>query len=1009
MYKFQFCLLRRTSLYLVIVVLVSAFSIAATLGQQPEQKPPVSTPTPAQQPDQKPPDSTLTPTQKYELDSLSKQGMEAYGRADFNKAENMWKQGLDRATALDNMTYVAPFLFNLGIVCKNLHRNDKALEYYTRSLATAEKIGNQGIIAISLLGLGEVSSVLGQSDKAIDYNSRALAIAEKIGDSNTAATSSVNIGTSYVIAGQSEKALDYYIRGLAIAERIGNQADTAIALYGLGLGYLNAGQNDKALDYDARALAIAEKSGDSDAAAKSSIDLGTSYANLGQNDKALDYYTRSLSAAEKIGNQGILAASLAGLGSVSYVMSQIDKALDYYTRALAIAEKIESESSIADSLTNLGSVYYNAGKCKEALDYFTRAFAIAVNIGNQAHAARALNGLGLVYFAIGQTDKALDDLAKALAIQEKIGNQADIAATLSFLGDVFTSAGRLDEAEQRFADSRRLQEQLSWQVSDPTQVGALQERYHHFYERYASLRLKRNLPEEALEMLEAGLGQGLVRQIDLTERGDITLYYTASEKAELREKTRLLRNSQVRLRYARQQAEDAAESNRVERTKQVDLAGEDAGSAEREYDLLRDSLYARHPEAIESAENTPAKFVRLRTLAKDHPDTLYLECGVVDDKTALLFALGEKDGLKPLQLPVGEKELTGIAQRWRQALDAAGGRGPAIANPDLRVRSIGDETAAAREAFQALLGEASKAGLLAAGRYRRLVFVGSGPMLEMPLAAMIDPSGKRLIERFSVSHAFSLSSFFYRSAVEKPTRTVLCVADPTGPEDHPQPAAGKLAVSNSGRSAFRGGFLPLPGARDEGKAVAALFAGSELLIGPKAREQKVTDEMKDFQLLHFATHGYLIPSAVQSSGLVLAEEPGDTGTGTGAGGSYDGLLTVRKIVNLSTVWKRSMAAQLAVLSACETGRGVSQEGEGLMGLAWAFRAAGCPSLVVSQWAVDDAATKEWMLTFYGALKAGKQKDDAVRAAMLAVKKSHPSPFYWAAFDLIGNASPITMR
>jgi CHAT domain-containing protein len=306
-------------------------------------------------------------------------------------------------------------------------------------------------------------------------------------------------------------------------------------------------------------------------------------------------------------------------------------------------------------------------------------------------------------------------------------------------------------------------------------------------------------------------------------------------------------------------------------------------------------------------------------------------------------------------------------------------------------------------------------GLLAPGRYKRLVFVGSGPIMEMPLAAMIDHTGKRLIENYKISYAFSLSSFFYQPNVVKPTRTLFCVADPTGPPNQAKFVTEKPAVNINGRSAFRGGFLPLPGARTEGAAVAALFVGSELLIGPEAREQKVTDEMKEFQILHFATHGFLAPNSAQSSGLVLAEEPAGTGSGTGtvtgAGGvgGYDGLLTVRKIVSLSAAWKRSMAAQLTVLSACETGRGVSQAGEGLMGLAWAFRAAGCPSIVVSQWSVDDVATKEWMVTFYGALKADKPKDDAVQAAMLEVKKTHPSPFYWAAFELIGDAAPLTLR
>ena len=68
------------------------------------------------------------------------------------------------------------------------------------------------------------------------------------------------------------------------------------------------------------------------------------------------------------------------------------------------------------------------------------------------------------------------------------------------------------------------------------------------------------------------------------------------------------------------------------------------------------------------------------------------------------------------------------------------------------------------------------------------------------------------------------------------------------------------------------------------------------------------------------------------SHLVLAQKPGDR---------EDGLLEAREIVDLD------LHADLVVLSACETGRGMFRGGEGMVGLAWAFLGAGCPATVVS--------------------------------------------------------------
>jgi CHAT domain-containing protein len=92
----------------------------------------------------------------------------------------------------------------------------------------------------------------------------------------------------------------------------------------------------------------------------------------------------------------------------------------------------------------------------------------------------------------------------------------------------------------------------------------------------------------------------------------------------------------------------------------------------------------------------------------------------------------------------------------------------------------------------------------------------------------------------------------------------------------------------------------------------------------------------------------------------------------------------KAILSAGEISQMRLNARLSVLSACHTGEGQVQGGEGLLGLAWAFRAAGVPSLVVSHWSVDDATTKQLMVRFYQELKSGKPKDEALQTAMLSV-------------------------
>jgi CHAT domain-containing protein len=91
-----------------------------------------------------------------------------------------------------------------------------------------------------------------------------------------------------------------------------------------------------------------------------------------------------------------------------------------------------------------------------------------------------------------------------------------------------------------------------------------------------------------------------------------------------------------------------------------------------------------------------------------------------------------------------------------------------------------------------------------------------------------------------------------------------------------------------------------------------------------------------------------------------------------------------------------------VLSACDTGRG-EITGDGVVGLSRSFVAAGAPSVLVSLWAVDDSSTSELMGEFYRQLQSQPNKAQALRQAMLKIRRQKTNPFYWAAFTLIGEA------
>ena len=104
-------------------------------------------------------------------------------------------------------------------------------------------------------------------------------------------------------------------------------------------------------------------------------------------------------------------------------------------------------------------------------------------------------------------------------------------------------------------------------------------------------------------------------------------------------------------------------------------------------------------------------------------------------------------------------------------------------------------------------------------------------------------------------------------------------------------------------------------------------------------------------------------------------------------------------------------ADLAVLSACETGGGRYTRGEGIVSLGKAFRYAGCENIVMSLWKVNDRTTADIMKLFFQNLGAGMGKDEALRQAKLsflndAENRYFAHPNYWSAFILSGDALPL---
>jgi CHAT domain-containing protein len=237
---------------------------------------------------------------------------------------------------------------------------------------------------------------------------------------------------------------------------------------------------------------------------------------------------------------------------------------------------------------------------------------------------------------------------------------------------------------------------------------------------------------------------------------------------------------------------------------------------------------------------------------------------------------------------------------------------------------------------------------------RDLVVIPHGRLHYAPFHALYD--GERyVIERRAVSYAPSATVY------------AMCATAPRGA------GSGALLCGVSDGHA--------PEIDRELETLQGLFPGARVLSGAAATRAAFAREAEGCRVVHVASHASFRRDNPMLSGLHLAD---------GDFSFYD-------------VFGLRLSADVVVLSGCNTGTVAVGGGDELHGLVRGFLYAGAPSLVISMWAADDAATAELMREFHERLRGGYTPRDALRAAQCSALARHEHPYYWAPFTLLGRA------
>jgi CHAT domain-containing protein/tetratricopeptide (TPR) repeat protein len=861
------------------------------------------------------------------------------------------------------------------------------------------------------------------SAAAIKKFEEAFSLYGAIGDRSEQHAALMTMGIMYRLRRKWMQSFESFERAFQIAKELGDDRRQAVSLENMSDVQININQG-KALQFGDEALKKYQAIDDRDKEAYMLGRIAEIHYLWGEEEKARDLYSQLLRMYRSLGDKTGEAFTLRSISSTYDVDNEAQQSLEYALKAVAIWQSLEATKQEAIEQSTIGNYYARLGERQKALDSAEKA--LSLGRGDKDTEAQVMVNVGTVYYKLGDITRALALYNEGWSYFHNAGRTRSEAITLRHIAIALRDLGRLNEARVNIEKSIALVEVLRDHAGSPELQSSFIATLFPFYELYIDILMRQHAVDpkaghsvEAFAFTEKVKARNLV---DLLAQARVTLKPEVDADLIYRERT-----IAQRLTVSLDALTELLKTKYTEAQKQ---------EAQRKIDALESERRRVQAEIRERGS-------RYSAITKPQPLSIpEIQQQVLDDNTLLLeYRLGHDGsylwamtpgGVQSYRLPP-RAEVEAQARRVYQLLTA---RQP---EPGLAVAQQRARETAADSQYQTQASILSKmllgpvAGQLGT---KRLLIVADGALEYLPFSALPAPATqetenkadpKPLIldhEIVSLPSASVLALLRREFATRQPANKMVAVlADPVFEIDDArvkisralnkkgtatQNQMGQAVVSSSDSSTVlkralnsvrgdegRGSLRRLLFSRDEAEAILSALPprqGSLKALDFRAnRNTAMSDELGQYRIIHFSTHGLLDSRHPELSGLVLSlfDEEGHP---------EEGFLRLNEIYNLR------LNADLVVLSACQTGLGKEVRGEGLMGLVRGFMYAGSPRVVASLWQVDDAATAELMKRFYrGMFQEQLPPSAALRAAQIEMlKRRHwQAPYYWSAFVLQG--------
>jgi CHAT domain-containing protein/Flp pilus assembly protein TadD len=724
-------------------------------------------------------------------------------------------------------------------------------------------------------------------------------------------------------------------------------------------------------------------------------DLASVYEKLGIYEKAVVYYNESLDLSKRLqGEKSLVYVTLqSNIAGIHLKQGNLKEAIATYEGIQKSLQLLVPESSpvYITLLNNLGTAYRRNNQFQQASAKLIEAHELLkkYKLDNDDLAATVMNNLAVLLTGHGEPEAAIAYYEKAYAIKRTIYGENSVLLTdlASNMAVVYWALKKPEQAIPLFQKSTSLGlRQIKYifpNLSEGEQV-QFYKKLKEDFERFNTVAFQSGKPELLKQVFN---NQILIKSLLFFTQQHRRSLIDARHDSVLNQQYELLKAKREQLGYLYQLS-----------LKELSGTSAKATDLEKEIDVLEKAISLKTSETVaEKMMEEGAQWTDIQSkIAPDEALVEVIRYRKYDLKTfregdANRVSFGFTDSVYYAALIATKettthptlvlfREGTNMESRflnyYRNAL----------------IFGVNDENSYPFywKPIEAKLGNKTK-----------VYFAGDGVYHQLNLNTLRQPNGNYLVQVYDIHYLLNPAQFLERRKTTFTSKKATLFGDPVFDIND----IGEAKSRNSGDTRF----ASLPGTNTEVMKIDDILKSKTWTTSVYLKRLANEKNLKSVQspdILHIATHGFFSTDKVKlhadtkndflfHSGLILAGANRNLGEETQE--FYDdGILTAFEVMNLDL-----SNTDLVVLSACETGLGRVENGEGVYGLQRSFLQAGARNILISLWKVDDQVTQELMVRFYRYLFQANSEREALKLAQLDLMKSSADPMWWGGFILVG--------